>query len=305
LKEKSKFCAKCGATVSAAEAAPAKAAKVAKAVKGAKKAEAAPAAVVRAAPVAPPAAQLAIAPAPAAKTISVSNIVRKPSVVVSLQETMDFTAAEKELDSGLKAKAFAGFFSSPPLNEVRVDSLTKIYEPVNAVRAVYEGTFEVMKEFTLNLDPGTTKLSLEGKSYDIKEVASGGTSLKLTGAETITKRVEKGVYYDMKGVQKNQLEAIIKGKPTLPFNPAKAAGPRVQVFMSSFDSSGLTDRVLTPDLVQRVNNAKKTVDEKVTVEILTVYCPKYKATVTSLKNNQQKVLIFSAVDKQVFPTETF
>jgi hypothetical protein len=38
---------------------------------------------------------------------------------------------------------------------------------------------------------------------------------------------------------------------------------------------------------------------------MTVYYPKYKALVTNLKNNEQKYVIFSAVDKQVFSTETF
>ena len=35
------------------------------------------------------------------------------------------------------------------------------------------------------------------------------------------------------------------------------------------------------------------------------YSPKYKATVTNLKSNQQRVLVFSAVDKQVMGSETF
>jgi|GEM_PF-2770261 len=313
VKDGFKFCAKCGTPVTIAQLkeaiAESKKGKGSK-KKGAKEAPAQPAPVAQAAPVqiqTPPAAPATVAKAP---TVQVSNIVTKPPVVVSLQETLDFAAAEKELESGLKTKAFAGFFSSPLPQEIRIDALTKTYEPIHMVRATYEGTFEVMKDFVLNLDPGTAKLDLDGKKYDIKEVASGGafgggsSTLKLTGMETVVKRVEKAMTYDMNGVQKSQIEQFVKGKPTMPFNPSKAM-PRTTVLGTNFSAAGLTDKVLTPDIVQRVNNAKRTVDERITVDIQTIYYPKYKALVTSLKNNQQKALVFSAVDKQVFNTEVF
>lgn len=309
IKEGFKFCAKCGAPIATVQA-PAAAAPAAKgkAAKGKKAIAAQPA------PVAPQPAPIASAPviaaAPAGPKPDVKNIVRKPPVVVSLQETLDFAAAERELEGGLKCKAFSGFFSSAQPSEVRVDSLVKFYEPVHMVRATYEGTFEVMKDFNLNLDPGTVKLSLDNKVYDIKEVASGGafgggsSTLKLTGMETVNKRVDKAMCYDMNGVQKSQIEIYVKGKQTLPFNPSKQMA-RTTILGTNFSAANLTDKVLTPDIVQRVNNAKRLVEEKITVDIQTIYYPKYKAQVTSLKNQQSKYLVFSAVDKQVFSTELF
>jgi hypothetical protein len=257
---------------------------------------------------APPMPQPATSAAAPAPVIDVKNIVKSPPRIVTL-ESMDFKAAEAALESELKVRAFSGVFSSAQPNEVRVDSLTMVYEPVNMVRAVYEGTFEVVKEFNLSLDPGTVSLELAGKSHEIAEVASGGmfgggSQFKITGTETVKKRIEKGLYYDMNGVQKNNLENYIKGKKIVSFDPAKQM-PRTQVLGTSFDASGLADKVLTPDIVQRQQNAKKTVEERITVDTMTVYYPKYKSMVTNLKNQQQKYLIFSGVDKQVFPTETF
>jgi len=311
IKEGFKFCAKCGAPIATVQAPVAAPTAKGKAVKG-KKAAAQPVQAAPPAPVTAPAPVAVATPvvAPAGPKPDVKNIVRKPLVVVSLLETLDFAAAEKELEGGLKCKAFSGFFSSAQPSEVRVDSLVKFYEPVHMVRAAYEGTFEVMKDFNLNLDPGTVKLSLDNKVYDIKEIASGGafggssSNLKLTGMETVNKRVDKAVCYDMNGVQKNQIEIYVKGKQTLPFNTSKQMA-RTTVLGTNFSAANLTDKVMTPDIVQRVNNAKRLVEEKITVDIQTIYYPKYKAQVTSLKNQQSKYLVFSAVDKQVFSTELF
>ena len=96
----------------------------------------------------------------------------------------------------------------------------------------------------------------------------------------------------------------VKGKQTLPFNTSKQMA-RTTILGTNFSAANLTDKVLTPDLVQRVNNAKRLVEEKITVDIQTIYYPKYKAQVTSLKNQQSKYLVFSAVDKQIFSTELF
>jgi len=305
-----KFCPKCGAlthpevTNVASATVPAK--------KGAKGAKAAPQ------PVAPvmmrPVPQQVMQPMPVAPprpSVDVKNIIRKPPAVVSPPEMIDFKGAEDALDrEGLKTRAFSGVFSSAKPEEVRVDSLVKYYEPVHVVRATYEGTFEVMKDFTLSLDSGTTKILLDGKNYDVTPVATGGTfgggasSIKLTGMETIVKRNEKASCYDMNGVQKNQIDNYVKGKVMQPFNPAKPM-PRTTVLNTAFSAANLVDRVMTPDLVQRQMNAKRIVDEKVTVDIQTIYYPKYKAVLTNLKNNTQKALIFSAVDKQVLGTETF
>ena len=273
-----------------------------------------PVQVEAAAPAPAPAVAVAPAPAPAPGTVvDVKNIIKSPAKNVTLDGIIDFKAAEVALESeGLKTKAFSGIFSSAQAHEVRVDSLTMIYEPVNMVRAVYEGTFEVVKDFNLALDPDTTKVVIESKSYDIKPVASGGglfgggssSSLKLTGTETINKRKEKGVYYDMNGVMKMNIETYIKGKKTAPFDPAKQM-TRTQVLATTFDASGLSDKVITPDIITRQLNAKKTVSEKITVDTMTVYYPKYKALVTNLKNNQQKYVVFSGVDKSLFSTETF
>jgi hypothetical protein len=108
----------------------------------------------------------------------------------------------------------------------------------------------------------------------------------------------------MNGVQKNNIEAYTKGKKTVKLDPSKQM-PRTQVLGTKFDASSLSDKVVTPEIIQRQQNAKKTMSEKITVDIMTVYYPKYKALVTNLKNNEQKYVIFSAVDKQVFSTETF
>lgn len=305
-----KFCPKCGATTHPEIATIASAPVPAK--KGAKGAKAAPQPL---APVMQPAPQPVMQPAPVAAppklSMDVKNVIRKPPAVVSPPEMIDFSGAEAALEKeGLKTRAFSGVFSSARPEEVRVDSLVKFYEPVHVVRATYEGTFEVMKDFTLPLDPGTTKLLLDSKSYDVTPVASGGafgggaSSIKLTGMETIVKRNEKASCYDMNGVQKNQIDNFVKGKVMQPFNPAKPM-PRTTVLNTAFSAANLVDRVMTPDLVQRQMNAKRTVDEKVTVDIQTVYYPKYKAVLTNLKNSQQKALIFSAVDKQVLGTETF
>ena len=255
--------------------------------------------------------QKSASPAPTKPAIDVQNVIKRPPVVVSLRETVDFKGAETALDNeGLKTRAFSGMFNSAQPNEVRVDALTKVYEPVHMVRAIYEGEFEVMKEFTLQLDPGTVKLLLDGKPHDIPPAVGGGTfggatsSLKLAGMENIKKRVEKGAYYDMNGVQKNNIENFIKGKDSIPFDPSKQVA-RTQVLATKFDASGLADKVMTPDIVQRVQNAKSTVKESITVDIQTIYYPKYKALVTNLKSQQQKYLIFSAVDKQILSTETF
>lgn len=264
-----------------------------------------------------PAVQPVAQPAPAQPTkapavVDVKDIVRKPPVVVSLRESIDFKGAETALETeDLKTKAFSGFFGGPQAGEIRVDSVIKIYEPVHMVRAVYEGTFEVMKDFNLGLDNDTVKLVLDGKTYDVKPVGGGGTfgggaapSIKLTGAETIKKRVEKGMYYDMNGVQKNNIEAYVKGKETVPYDPKKEMA-RTQVLGTNFSAANLTDKVLTPDIVKRLQNAKTTIGEKITVDIQTIYYPKYKALVTNLKGNQQKYVVFSGVDKQIFNTETF
>jgi hypothetical protein len=260
-----------------------------------------------------PAAQPATV-APPKPAIDVKKIVKKPPEVVSLKETVDFKAAEAALETeGLKTNAFSGFFSKAQPSEVRVDSLTKIYEPVHRVRAVYEGKFEIAKDFTLQLDPDTTKVVIDEKIYKVEPpVAQGGmfsgglaSTLKLTGVETVDKRVEKAVYYNMNGVENATIGNYVKGKETVPFDSNKAASGRAQVLGTNFDASGLTDRVLTPDIVQRPQNAKKTLSEQISVEVQTVYFPKYKALVTSLKNSQQRSLIFSAVDKQILNTENF
>jgi len=251
-------------------------------------------------------------PAKVVAVIDVKDIIRKPPVVVSLRETVDFKGAEAALETeGLKAKAFSGLFGGPQASEIRVDSLVKVYEPIHMVRAVYEGTFEVMKDFNLALDMDTVKLVLDGKTYDTKAVGTGGVfgggaapSIKLTGTETIKKRAEKGMYYDMNGVQKNNIEAYVKGKDSVPYDPKKEMA-RTQVLGTNFSAANLTDKVLTPDIIKRLQNAKTTIGERITVDIQTIYYPKYKALVTNLKNKQQKYLIFSAVDKQVFNTETF
>ena len=301
-----KFCPKCGASSQTVDDSKATAAAV-------QKTAAQPAAT---APAPVPANQQApAAPAPAPKpanTVDVKNIIKSPPKVVTLDGAMDFKAAEQALEGGLKVQAFSGLFSSPQPSEVRVDSLTMVYEPVHRVRAVYEGNFEVAKEFNLALDPDTVKVTIDGKSYDIKPVASGGglfggggsSSLKLTGTEVVKKRKEKAVYYDMNGVLKNNVDAYVRGKKTKSFDPKKQI-PRAQILGTQFDASGLTEQVITPDIIQRQPNAKKTIDEKITVDIDTIYFPKYKALVTNLKNSQQKYVIFSAVDKQVFQTENF
>lgn len=256
---------------------------------------------------------------PTAKTVpshslDVKNIVKSPPKVMVVEESIDFKGAEHALEAeGLKTKAFSGVFSSPMPNEVRVDSLVKVYEPIHMVRAVYEGTFEVAKEFNLQLDSDTVKIDLDGKSYDIKPVAQAGSglfggsaapSLKLTGTETVKKRNEKAVYYDMKGVLKPAIANYVSGKNTDSFNPSQQKA-RTEVLGTDFHATGLSDKVLTPDIILRQQNAKKTVSERITVDIQTIYYPKYKALVTNLKNSQQKYLIFSAVDKQVFGSETF
>ncbi len=251
--------------------------------------------------------------APKQATIDVKNIVKNPPKIVSLRESIDFKGAEHALEGeALKTKAFSGLFSSAEAHEVRVDALTKIYEPIHMVRATYEGTFEADKEFNLQLDPDTVKVAIDKNTYDVKPpVANGGLfsgssapALKLTGTETIKKKSESGVYFDMKGMEKPMLEQLVKGKDTVPFDHKKKM-PRTQVLETTFNPSGVTDRVLTPQIIQRPPNSKKTVDEKITVDMMTVYYPKYKATVTHLKNNQQKVLIISAVDKQLLSNETF
>lgn len=318
------FCHKCGAKIDDASAfclkcgvkTPSDVASGGKAVAKAEKKTTGKAAKTPAPVAQPQPAPQPVAPAqPVAKiapnALADVKTIKSPPKILSLKETIDFKGAETALENeGLKTKAFAGFFSSPLPTEVRVDLLVKIYEPIHMVRAVYEGTFEVMKDFNLSLDPGTTKLVLDGKTYDITEVASGGAfggssaPLKLTGMETVKKRVEKAVYYDMNGVQKNNIQGFVQGKPTVSFDSGKTM-PRCQVLGTNFSALGLTDKVLTPDIVQRMQNAKNTVDERITVDIQTIYYPKYKATVTSLKNNQQKYLVFSAVDKQVMGTETF
>lgn len=253
-------------------------------------------------------------PQPAAKpAIDVKKIVKKPPEVVSLKETLDFKGAENALEAeALKVNAFAGFFSRPQPSEVRVDSLTKIYEPIHRVRALYEGKFEIAKDFTLPLDPGTVEVVIDGKSYKVEpSVAQGGifgggsgATLKLTGVETVDKRAEKAVYFNMNGVENTSISNYVKGD-TVAFDSKEAASGRSQVLGTNFDASDLTDRVLTPDIVQRPQNSKKTVSEQITVEVQTVYFPKYKALVTNLKNSQQRYLIFSAVDKQILSSESF
>ncbi len=285
-----KFCAHCGATIpskTAGHVAPAGAA---------------------------PGGAAQQAPAPAKKQhIDVKNIVTSPPKILSLEETLDFSAVEHELEvKGLKTNAFSGFFSKAQPGDVRVDSLSKLYEPIHLVQAIYEGTFEVAKDFNLQLDPGTIKLDLDAKHYEIKPQVGGGgmfgggpaPTLKLTGTETVKKRVEKAVSFDLNGVRKDNLANLVKGKKTVSFNPEKAM-PRTQILGTHFSPAHLTDLVLTPDLVQRQQNAKETKDERVTVDVQTIYYPKYKALVTNLKTNQQKYLIISAVDKQMLNTETF
>jgi hypothetical protein len=258
---------------------------------------------------APAPQQPAKPPAPT-NTVDVKNIIKSPPKVATLDNIMDFKAAEKALEDGLKTQAFSGLFSSVQPSEVRVDSLTMIYEPVHRVRAVYEGSFEVVKDFNLALDPDTVKVTIAGKSYDIKPTGSGGlfggssSSLKLTGTELVKKRREKAIYYDMNGVQKSNIDNYVRGKKTKTFDPSKKI-PRAQILGTQFDASGLTDQVITPEIVQRQQNAKKTIGEKITVDVDTIYFPKYKALVTNLKNSQQKYVIFSAADKQTFQTETF
>lgn len=319
-----KYCANCGANApkTTQEAAPAPKPVAAPAPPAPKPVEKAPEKPLAAdiekakkepapAPVAAPAP--APAPPPPKPVIDVKKIIKSPPKVLAVEGTLDFKAAEHALVSeGLKTSAFSGFFSKAAATDVRVDSLTKIYEPVHMVRAVYEGTFEVVKDFNLNLDPNTVKVELAGKVHEVKPVAQGGglfssgasNALKLTGTETIKKRNEKAVYYDMNGVRKDNIGQYVKGKKTSPFNPEKEES-RTQVLGTHFDASHLTDLVLTPDIVQRVQNANKKLDEIITVDIQTVYYPKYKAVVTNLKNSQQRHLIFSAVDKQVLSAETF
>ncbi len=278
LNEDAKFCTKCGTPVPGGEAG-----------KGGK--------------TKPPGKQPA--------KMDVKDIEKKPRKNVSLKESIDFKGAEKALEDGLKTKAFSGIFSSADPSDVRVDSLTKLYEPVHAVRAVYEGEFRVNKEFTLQADPDTVKLKLGGKSYDVKPPESGGglfggssaPVLKLTGEQIVRKRVERGAYYDMKGVAKPNLEQLIKDKPTSPFDPKKEM-KRTEVLSTDFDPSGLEDKVMAPDIIQRPQSGK-TVSEKITVETLTVYYPKYKAVVTNIKSNQKKTLVISAVNKQTMGGEKF
>ncbi len=250
-------------------------------------------------------------PAQTVPQIDVKNIITKPYRVVSLKETIDFKGAENTLEQeGLKTKAFSSLFSSPQPQEVRVDSLVKIYEPVHISRVVYEGLFEVQKEFVLQLDPNTIKVSVGGKSFDVKPVSQGGlfggssTTIKITGIETIRNVEERGKYYNMNGVESTVVESAVKGKELVPFNPSKEM-PRTQVLTSSFKPSAARGELLTPDIVKRPSNIKNTLSEKITIETLTVYYPKYKALITNLKNGNQKYLIFSAVDKQVFSAETF
>lgn len=296
VKEGHKFCAHCGAKVQMTPE---------------KKKEAPPPASPKQAASAP---KPAAAPAPAVPPkppIDVKNIIKNPPKTMAVEAALDFKAAEHTLvNDGLKTQAFAGLFSRPQPSEVRVDSLTLVYEPVHMVRAVYEGTFEVTKDFNLALDPDTVKVELAGKAHEVKPTAGGGlfggasNTLKLTGTETIKKRNEKAVYYDMNGVRKDHIGNHVKGKKTVAFDPHKDRA-RTAVLGTKFDASDLTDLVLTPDIVQRMQTANKLLDERITVDVQTIYYPKYKATVTNLKSNEQRNLVFSGVDKQVLPSEHF
>ena len=253
------------------------------------------------------------APAPPKPVIDVKKIIRKPPVIVALKETLDFKGAEHALETeALKTKAFSGFFSSAQPSDVRVESLTKIYEPIHLVKATYKGIFEVVKDFNLQLDPDTVKVIVDKKVHDIKpSVATGGLfggssapTLKLTGSQIVNKTAQKGVYHDLNWVEKPMLENYVTGKATVAFDPKKPRS-RTVILGTQARSGDHADRVMTPQIVQRPPTFKTLMEESITVETQTVYYPKYKALVANLKNNQKKYLFMSAVDKQILPSETF
>ncbi len=244
--------------------------------------------------------------------LDVKKIITKPPVILALKESMDFKAAEDALESGgLKTKAFSGFFGGPQPTDLRVESLTKIYEPIHLIRATYRGIFEVLKEFNLPLDPDTIKVIMDSKVHDIESPPSAGgffsssaPTLKLTVSQIVNKVVEKSIYYDLNWAEKPVLENYIRDKPTVQFNPEKPI-PRSAVLGTQAAPQDYTTRVLTPQIIQRPPVYKTLMEESITIETQTIYYPKYKALVANLKNNQRKYLIISAVDKQILPSETF
>lgn len=263
-----------------------------------------------------PVAQAPSAPQPAKSTgptIDVKNIEIKGLEVVQLEETIDFKKAEKILEAdGKKIEAFSGFFGKPEPSMIRVEELVMIYEPVHTMKATYEGSFEVEKNFPLTLDPGTVKFTFDEKDYKVEQPKekkgffSGDAHVyQMNIVENVVKKNEKALYFNLNGIENSTIKNFVDGMKTVPFDVQSHISGRKQLLNTDFDPSGFKDRVLVVGLVNRPPMFKKMLKEKITVEPHTIYVPKYRVLCKNLKNNQTKYMFFSAADGKVFNTETF